>query len=173
MFLLKLYQHAFIELSSPRLGVEVIDVEGLFLDLMREVSVKAQIEWDLVLDTDRNPGQGDWPNLLLLVKRIMPKLMEAVLANTGKTVLLTYPSLLGRYDQLSVLNDLQQEVGRKIKGLWLLLPGSSSAMIGRDSFTMSIISRPFSSRECSITALGTLPSGDCAARRITRKARLN
>lgn len=130
------YQQAIDELSHKRFGVEVIDVEGLFLDLMREVTVKAQVEWDLILETDREPGKGDWSNLLLLVKRVIPKLVEAVLENTGKNVLLIYPSLLGRYDQLSVLNDLQQEVGRRLKGLWLLLPGSSTAMIGREAVSI-------------------------------------
>jgi len=38
---------------------------------------------------------------------------------------------------------------------------------------MSISRSPGRSRACSITALGTVPGGDCPATRITRSARLN
>lgn len=132
----KLYQQAIIELSSPRIGAIVVDAEGLFLDLMRDVSNKANIDWGLVLDTDREPGLGDWANLLLLAKRVMPQFVQAVLSHSGKTVLLTYPSLLARYDQISVLNELQNEIGKTMKGLWLLLPGNGPAMIGREAVSL-------------------------------------
>ena len=46
-------------------------------------------------------------------------------------MLLIYPGLLARYDQMDLLSRLSQKVGRRdgIPGLWLLLPGDHQALI--------------------------------------------
>jgi hypothetical protein len=46
-------------------------------------------------------------------------------------MLVIYPGLLARYDQMDLLSRLSQKVGRRdgIPGLWLLLPGDHQALI--------------------------------------------
>ena len=48
-----------------------------------------------------------------------------------RTMLMIYPGLLARYDQMDLLTRLSQKVGRSdgIPGLWLLLPGDQQALI--------------------------------------------
>ena len=88
------------------------------------------VNWDLVLKTDAAPHAGDWDKLMILVGRAMPVVEERLLT-AEPTMLLIYPGLLARYDQMDLLTRLSQKVGRRdgIPGLWLLLPGDQLALI--------------------------------------------
>lgn len=123
------YGRASRELSG-RFSVEVVDVEGVFLEALRHVADKARVNWELVLRADAAPGQGDWSKLMLLVGRAMP-LVEQRLASAEKTLLLTHAGLLGRYDGMDLLERLRDQVGRRdgIPGLWLLLPGDQQPLM--------------------------------------------
>jgi len=125
----KHYQQAAKELTD-RFPVDLIDFEGLFIDALQAEAERAKVNWDLLLDTDARPGEGDWDKMILLVNRVMPKL-EARMSATDKTMLLIYPSMLGRYDQMQLLKRLQDKVGRRdgIHGLWLLIPGDRRAVL--------------------------------------------
>ena len=105
-------------------------MEGVFLDALQAVAGKAGVNWDLVLKTDATPQAGDWDKLMILVGRAMPAVEERLLA-AERTMLLIYPGLLARYDQMDLLSRLSQKVGRRdgIPGLWLLLPGDHQALI--------------------------------------------
>ena len=48
-----------------------------------------------------------------------------------RTILLTYPGLLARYDQMALPACLREKVGRKdgIPGLWLLIPGDTQPLL--------------------------------------------
>ena len=113
-----------------RFPVELVDMEGVFLDALQAVAGKRKVNWDLVLKTDATPRAGDWDNLMFLVADAM-KLVEERMLKAERTMLLIYPGLLARYDQMDLLSRLSQKVGRSdgIPGLWLLLPGSTQAMI--------------------------------------------
>lgn len=125
----KRYRRA-ARLLGERYPVETIDAEGLFLETLRQVADEARVDWDLVLKADAEPGSGDWNKLLRLVGRAMPKI-EQRLMSSDKTILMTYPGLIARYDQMPLLQRLRDQVGRKdgIPGLWLLIPGSNQATI--------------------------------------------
>ena len=125
----KRYRRA-VRLLSERYPVETIDMEGLFLDALRQVAEEARVDWDLVLKADAKPGSGDWNKLLRLIGRAMPKI-EQRLMSSDKTILMIYPGLIARYDQMPLLQRLRDQVGRKdgIPGLWLLIPGSNQATI--------------------------------------------
>ena len=88
------------------------------------------MNWDNVLKTDATPQSGDWDKLLMLVGRAMPVVEERLLA-AERTMLMIYPGLLARYDQMDLFSRLSQKVGRRdgIPGLWLLLPGDHQALI--------------------------------------------
>ena len=76
---------------------------------------------------------------MILVSRAIP-LVEAQLAAADQTMLVIYPGLLARYDQMDLLERLRDKVGRRdgIPGLWLLLPGQNQAVM--DGKAVPIIS---------------------------------
>jgi serine/threonine protein kinase len=125
----KYYERARSELCD-RFPLELIDLEGLFLDALQQVAEQARVNWELVLQTDATPNNGDWDKLLLLVGRAMP-LIEARMRQADKTMLVIYSGLLARYNQMDLLARLAQQVGRRdgIPGLWLLLPGDHEAVL--------------------------------------------
>ncbi|WP_017326156.1 BREX system serine/threonine kinase PglW [Synechococcus sp. PCC 7336] len=125
----KCYQRAQQELCD-RFPVQLVDYEALFLDALKRVADRAKVKWDLVLQADANPNEGDWDKLMLLVRRAMP-LVEAELLKATQTIVLIYPGLLARYDQMTLLERLREKVGREdgIPGVWLLLPNQQQATI--------------------------------------------
>ncbi len=124
------YYHRVYQEIRDRFPVKLVDFEGLFLDALRQVADKAKVNWNLVLQTDATPYQGDWDKLMLLVGRAMP-IVEAQLAANDQTILLIYAGLLARYDQMAMLERLRDRIGRpgEIPGLWLLLPGDRQAVM--------------------------------------------
>ncbi len=132
------YQRARDELCG-RFPIQLINFEALFIKALREVAATLHVTWDLVLKTDATPHQGDWSKLMILVSRAMP-LVEAQLAAADQTMLVIYPGLLARYDQMDLLERLRDKVGRRdgIPGLWLLLPGQNQPVM--DDKAVPIIS---------------------------------
>lgn len=124
------YYHQAEQELCERFPVERVDFEGLFIDALRQVAEELNVNWDLVLKTDAKPYQGDWDKLMILVGRAI-SLVEAQLTTIDKTILLVYPGLLARYDQMPLLEHLREQIGRKggIPGLWVLVPGERTAMI--------------------------------------------
>ncbi|MEY2979677.1 MAG: Serine/threonine-protein kinase PknA, partial [Cyanobacteriota bacterium] len=123
------YENAIQELVN-RFAVQLMDFEELFLETLQEVASQAGVNWDLVIQTDATPHQGDWDKLMLLVGRTLP-LIEAKLLQATQTILLTYPGLLARYDQMTLLERLREQVGRAggIQGLWVLVPNPNQAIV--------------------------------------------
>ncbi len=115
---------------TRRFPLELVDLEGLLIEALKETASQAGVNWELVLQTDALPQSGDWDKLKLLVSRALPK-VEQQLQAADKTMLMIYPGLLARYDQMDLLSRLSQQVGRTngIPGLWLLLPGENQAFI--------------------------------------------
>jgi len=125
----KYYQRAMRELST-RFPVRLIDLEGMFIDELREVADKAGVNWELVLQTDASRNTGDWNKLTLLVGRAIP-IIEDELMSGEQTLLIVYPGLLARYDQMTLLERLRERIGRSggLRGVWLLIPGDQQALI--------------------------------------------
>jgi serine/threonine protein kinase len=121
---------AAIEQLRLRFAIEVVDFEAEFLVALRQVSDRAGVNWELVVRTDRVPGQGDWDKLMMLVGRSMPIVEQRLLA-ASKTILLVYPGLLARYAQMGLLERLRDNLGRAdgVPGLWVLVPDENRAMI--------------------------------------------
>jgi len=117
-------EYAKAQAALCRLPVRPVDVEAVFLSALKETAQAAGVDWNLVLRTDARPGEGDWDKLMLLVRRAVPK-VEQELLRTDQTLLMVYPGLIARYDQMQLLDHLREKVGRRdgIPGAWLLLPG--------------------------------------------------
>jgi hypothetical protein len=125
----RLYERAYQQLTS-RFGVALVDLEGIFIESLRTVVQKAGANWQLVVETDAHPHQGDWDKLMVLVQRVMP-LVEAQLRNIDRPMLMIYPGLLARYHQMTLFDHLRQAIAKPqgIQGLWVLVPGDREALI--------------------------------------------
>ena len=125
----KHYERACSALAR-RFPVEMVDLEGLILDALREAGEKARVRWDLVIRTDATPHQGDWSKLMLLVGRAMSR-VEQDLVSRGKPLLLIYPGLLARYDRMDLLERIRDGVGRPggVPAAWVLVPDAQSAQV--------------------------------------------
>lgn len=134
----KCYQRAVKELQN-RFAVEVVDVEGLIVDTLRDVASKANAKWEALVNADAKPGSEPWKKFMVLINRAIP-IVEKQLSRSSKTLLLIYPGLLARYDQMPMLERLRERVGRKdgVAGIWMLIPGDTQAML--DGKAIPIIS---------------------------------
>jgi len=134
----KCYQRAVSELQK-RFSIEVVDIEELIVDTLRDVASKANAKWEALVNADAKPGSEPWKKFMVLVNRAMP-LVEKQLSTSSKTLLLIYPGLLARYDQMPMLERLREKVGRKdgVAGVWMLIPGDTQAML--DGKAIPIIS---------------------------------
>jgi hypothetical protein len=134
----KYYERAASELCK-RFPVELVDFESLFIDALRDVATKAGAKWEAIVNADAIPGSEPWKKFMVLVNRAMP-IVEQRLTAATETMLLTYPGLLARYEQMPLLERLREKVGRRdgIPGVWLLIPGDNQALL--DGKAIPIIS---------------------------------
>lgn len=134
----KCYQRAVSELKN-RFSIEVVDIEGLIVETLRDVASKANAKWEALVNADAKPGSEPWKKFMVLVNRAMPMVESSVVSGQlsveGKkpkrSILLIYPGLLARYEQLGLLEKIRDEIGRS-KGLhscWILIPGDNQAFI--------------------------------------------
>jgi serine/threonine protein kinase len=108
-----------------RFDVEHRDFDNLFISSLKKIVSQAKASWDTVLRADGSPaGSRDWTRLQQLATKALPEALDG-LAAPDRTVLLTHPGLLARYDQMQSLAYLAAGIGRsdsRIHGLWILLP---------------------------------------------------
>lgn len=94
------------------------------------------LDWNVVLSADIDKTSRDWQNLQRLVQRALPAMAEEIKA-VDKTVLLTEPGLLARYELVNTwLSELRQHLmsSRHEHGLILLIAAdaqSSAAVIDK------------------------------------------
>jgi serine/threonine protein kinase len=122
--------HAERELAR-RFPVERRSLETALIQHMRDVAARAGADWAVALAADGAPAASrDRQNLLMLVRRAVVGVeeeLQAAAQATGRTLLLVYPGLLARYDQLDLLQRLRDRIGRPegIPGLWVLIPSDA------------------------------------------------
>ncbi len=111
-----------------RFPIEAVDVEAVFVEALRSEVSRVGARWDRVLSADAVPGSDDWNKLMVLVRRAVPK-VEAAIAGASKTVLMVFPGILARYDQMDLLSRVREKIGRAggIGGLWVLIPGDAQS----------------------------------------------
>ncbi|MCE2977248.1 MAG: BREX system serine/threonine kinase PglW [Pseudanabaena sp. CoA8_M7] len=123
------YQQAIAEIAN-RLPVVHLSFEDLLLNALREVADSLNVNWDLVLETDARPYEGDWDKLLLLVDRALVLVNEQLVAS-DRTILLSHVGMLARYDRLNWVEHWRDRVGSEIAGLWVLVPGDRPFINGK------------------------------------------
>ncbi|MFN9608732.1 MAG: BREX system serine/threonine kinase PglW [Pseudanabaena sp.] len=123
------YQQAIAEIAN-RLPVVHLSFEDLLLNALREVADSLNVNWDLVIETDARPYEGDWDKLLLLVDRALVLVNEQLVAS-DRTILLSHVGMLARYDRLNWVEQWRDRVGSEIAGLWVLVPGDRPFINGK------------------------------------------
>jgi serine/threonine protein kinase len=123
------YQQAIAEIAN-RLPVLHLSFEDLLLNALREVADRDKVDWDLVMETDARPYEGDWDKLLLLVDRALVLVNEQLVAS-DRTILLSHVGMLARYDRLNWVEHWRDRVGSEIAGLWVLVPGDRPFINGK------------------------------------------
>ena len=124
--------------------MEVIDVEGLVVETLRDVASKANAKWEALVNADAKPGSEPWKKFMVLVNRAMEVVSRQLLVvskdaenrelkteNRKRRILLIYPGLLARYEQLGLLEKIRDEIGRSqgLHSCWILIPGDNQAFI--------------------------------------------
>jgi hypothetical protein len=96
-----------------RFPVTRISLEALLIQEMKAVAASAGAKWEVVLKADGAPPQStDWRRLQLLVRQAMPAVTQTLLA-ADSPVLLVYPGLLARYDQMQLLETLRDACAQR------------------------------------------------------------
>lgn len=94
---------------------------------MKAVATSAGAKWEVVLQADSAPAQStDWRRLQLLVRQAMPAVTQA-LFEADRPVLLVYPGLLVRYEQMQLLETLRDACSQRhdVPGYVVLVPSDA------------------------------------------------
>jgi serine/threonine protein kinase len=114
------------ELQRRFPALKLLSIESILLTHMKTIAARDEVDWSIVLTADNaEPESEDWRRLVELVGEAMPGVERDIRsAAATATVLLTYPGMLGRYRQMSLLANIQGAVGTTggIHGAWVLLP---------------------------------------------------
>jgi hypothetical protein len=120
------YRRAFEELTT-RFDTRPLDLERVFLDVLRRAADEVGADWDVVVRADAAPSDSiDWRNLnQLIASKVVPE-VQRVCSQGDKTVLAHNLNWLARYGQVdTVLPRVQQAVQEgRLHGAWLYIPAS-------------------------------------------------
>lgn len=108
--------------SLPRLSTAL--QPGFPLSPEAEAALALGARWDVVLKADAaSPQSSDWRRLQTLVRSSMPA-VEHALFRAERPVLLVYPGLVARYDQLHLFERLRDACSRTsdAPGFIVLMP---------------------------------------------------
>lgn len=104
----------------------VVDLDRWLVDSLRATAEAKGVGWGAVDAADAGGPEGPrWTNLTLLVRDAVTPLTDELLTE-HEHVLLTHPGLLGRYDQLGVLDVLRDRLRhpspeQRLRTLWVLV----------------------------------------------------
>lgn len=102
-----------------RFALDVVNLEAELIQAMQAQATALGAQWQVVRNADGQGKEGqDWLRLKLLVERSLP-VIETRLRNRARPVLLLYPGLLARYEQMSVLARLADLTAQH--SLWVLV----------------------------------------------------
>lgn len=100
-----------------------VSFDAILFAAMRDEAKLLDVDWSIVEHADgAEHGSQDWSNLLHLAGRVAPKI-AADLMNRDEHLLLVHPGLIARYELISILETLRDNVGHDIPcpGVWVLV----------------------------------------------------
>ena len=113
---------------ARRFTVDFVSLEERWLEAMRQVAAENGADWDLVLRADAAPADHPDTRPFGQLVALARQRVEAGLSTSPRTLLLTRPGLLARYDQMSLLEHLRDRAGARprdgqpgLHGVWLLV----------------------------------------------------
>lgn len=114
---------------ARRFPVDLVSLEERWLDAMRVLASESGIDWSFVLARDGLPPESlDAQNLRRFARAALDR-VEAALAASSRTWLLTRAGLLARYGQVDFLDRMRARVETVpragetgLHGLWVLAP---------------------------------------------------
>ncbi|MEU0517124.1 BREX system serine/threonine kinase PglW [Streptosporangium sp. NPDC006007] len=113
---------------STRFGAEVVDVTAELLTAMRTTADALNVDWSLVLRSDRpDAAPQDAANLRRLVAMAATGVEER-LAAASEPLLIVEAAPLARYGRLGVLDRLADKATARPAARWLLLPVERSGV---------------------------------------------
>ena len=116
--------HRFGKPGSTPSPLQRINFDALLLAALRDQAKTANVDWSVVLQADAAElSSRHWVNLQRLVQRTLPALRSALL-HSPAPILLVSAGLLGRYDLMGLITEIEENAGRPghTHSLWLLLP---------------------------------------------------
>ena len=99
-------------------------LEALLIQEMKSTAAALGAKWEVVVKADAAaPESTDWRRLQTLIRQAMPA-VERTLFSADRPVLLVYPGLLARYDQLPVFEKLRDACAQAsdAPGFIILMP---------------------------------------------------
>jgi serine/threonine protein kinase len=116
---------------TDRFGLDIRNLDELFIRGLQAQSEARRVNWEVVLKADaEGPAGRDWSKLLMLVRSATDQVAKEILASP-RPVLLLYPGLIGRYDQLPFIDRLRDGSGRagSVPSVWLLLAADQQSTL--------------------------------------------
>ena len=110
-----------------RFPVLRISLEALLIQEMKATAAALGAKWEVVVMADAAaPDSTDWRRLQTLVRQAMPA-VERTLFSADRPVLLVYPGLLARYDQVQLFEKLREACVRTTDapGFIILIPADA------------------------------------------------
>ena len=99
-------------------------LEALLIQEMKSTAAALGAKWEVVVKADAAALESaDWRRLQSLIRQAMPA-VERTLFSADRPVLLVYPGLLARYDQLTVFEKLRDACAQAsdAPGFIILIP---------------------------------------------------
>jgi hypothetical protein len=113
---------------QQRYPLAPLSLEHVVLEALRAEAAAIKAQWPVVLAADAEaPGSRDRTNLANLVSRAKPRMVAALAAITGPTLLLN-AGLLARYGLMELFAPLQDHA-RRGPAIVLLIPGNDQSTL--------------------------------------------
>jgi hypothetical protein len=110
-----------------------VDMDAVLLEALHaECAARGGIKWNVVLATDeQGPTSPNWIKLQQLIAAALIRVQDCVMSTPG-LVLLGNVGLLGRYQRLTFLSQLQEALpSRPVRpeALWILIPSNRQNLL--------------------------------------------
>ena len=133
--------HRFGSAATPSTTLTRLNFDALLLGALRDQARAAGVDWAVVLQADAaDRGSRHWTHLQRLVQRSLPALRQALL-HSALPRLLVSAGLLARYQLMTLITEMQEQVGRPghTPAAWLLLPTSQQGLPVMDGVALPLV----------------------------------
>jgi serine/threonine protein kinase len=114
--------------ALQELGATMINIDRILIDELRRLAEAKSIKWEeAIVAADAGGPEGQyWKRLTSLAREAKERICTSLLGG-DEHVLVTYPGLLARYDELGLLDELRDRLllpaaGQRLRTLWVLVP---------------------------------------------------